>query len=140
MSPTQARPFTPEGPTDIGWMLGDLSTIGRPTDDATIAPGETEVSSDPVEVATEVPVGVQAQRDPVRGTELETEYGRVTILSHLLIYLHDVDIRVGDIVRVDSGFYTGHHLRITFIVGYEDSHLECDGVYDRDLTEADTLG
>lgn len=121
-------------------MLGDLSTIGRPPDDATIPPGETEVSSDPVAAATGIPVGIQAQRDPVRGTELETGYGRVTILSHLLFFLHDVDIRIGDIVRINSGFYTGHHLRIVFIAGYQDSHLECDAVYDRDLTDADTLG
>jgi hypothetical protein len=140
MSPTRARPFTPEGSADIEWMLGDLATIGRAADDAEIAPGETEVNATPVAVATDVAVGVQAQRDPVRGTEQETEHGRETYLSHLLFFLFDTDIQVGDIVRVNSGFYTGQHLRITFIVAYSQSHLECDAIYDRDLTEADTLG
>jgi len=118
-------------------MLGDLCTVGRPVE--SIASGTTEVAITYTKT-TEVPCGVQAQRDPVRGTEMDAPYGRETILSHLLFFLIEADVEVGDLVRIDTGPYTGQHLRLTFRASYPESHHEMDAVLDHKHTTADTLG
>jgi hypothetical protein len=131
------RPFVPEGTADIAFMLGDLCTVGRPVE--SIASGTTEVAITYTKT-TDVPCAVQPTRDPVRGTEVETAYGRMTILSHLLFFLIDADVRVGDLVRVNTGPYEGDHMRLTFRAAYAESHIEMDAVLDQKHTEQDTLG
>jgi len=131
------RPFVPVGPADIDFLLGDLCTVGRPVE--ALASGTTEVAVTFTKT-TNVECGVQAQRDPVRGTEVETGYGRVTVLSHLIFFLIGADVRVGDLVKITTGPYAGDHLRLTFRASYPESHHEMDAVLDQKHTEADTLG
>lgn len=131
------RPFVPVGPADIDFLLGDLCTVGRPVE--SLPTGKTEVVVTFTKT-TDVECGIQAQRDPVRGTEAETGYGRVTVLSHLLFFLIGADVRVGDLVKITTGPYAGDHLRLTFRASYPESHHEMDAVLDQKHTEQDTLG
>ena len=137
MSHKQVRPFVPEGEVDISFMLGDLCTIGRFTEDIPV--GATEVVQTWTKTE-DVVCAVQPARQPISPQYAPSAYGTEQFASHLIFLLIGVDVAEGDLIRINSGPYTGQHVEVTYVASYAGSHHEVDGILHKEYTKDDELG